>query len=120
MNSFLTTKIKVKTKDDLFDDGNAALAIGELEAAEAAYAAALALDENDAEIWHALAMVRYKRGAYPASIEAGRRAVTLDVNNQLAWTSLSLAHMKNGQIPEAEAAAAKAKVISWGGKVKLE
>jgi hypothetical protein len=28
--------------------------------------------------------------------------------------------MKNGQIPEAEAAGAKAKVISWGGKVSLD
>ena len=110
----------MKSREELCHEGDAALAVGELEAAEAAYAAAVALDGKDAEAWHALGMIRYKRGNHPGAIEAGLRAVAVDINDQMAWTSLSLAYMKNGQIPEAEAAAAKAKVISWGGKVRPE
>ncbi len=34
------------------------------------------------------------------------------------WSSLSLFYVRNGQIPEAEAAGAKAKIISWGGKIR--
>jgi len=36
------------------------------------------------------------------------------------WTSLSLFYNRNGNIKEAEAAGAKAKVLSWGGKIAKE
>jgi Flp pilus assembly protein TadD len=107
----------MKGKEELFDDGNAALAIGELAEAEAAYTSALEVDNGDPDLWHALAMVRYKQENYPAAIEAGLRAAQLRPNDSMTWTSLSLAYMKNRQIPEAEAAAGKVKVLSWGGKV---
>ena len=109
-----------KTKDELCDDGSTAIAIGELAEAEAAYAAAAALDPEDPDVWHALGMVRYKRENYPGAIEAGRNAARLPPNDAMTWTSLSLAYMKNRQIPEAEAAAGKVKVLSWGGKVLFE
>jgi hypothetical protein len=41
-------------------------------------------------------------------------------NDQLAWSSLSLFYVRNGQIPEAEAAGAKARILSWGGKVRKD
>ncbi len=110
----------MKTKDDWFDDGNAALAVGELAGAEAAYTAALEIDNGDPDLWHALGMVRYKLENYPGAIEAGLRAAELRPNDSMTWTSLSLAYMKNGQIPEAEAAAGKVKVLSWGGKIRAD
>lgn len=110
----------MKTKEELFDEGNGALAVGDLAAAEAAYRSATELDPGDLELWHALGMVQYKQGRYPDAIASGLRAVAINPNDQMTWTSLSLAYMKDGKIPEAEAAAAKAKVISWGGKVKLD
>jgi hypothetical protein len=44
----------------------------------------------------------------------------LNPNDQLAWSSLSLFYVKNGQVPEAEAAGAKARILSWGGKIKKD
>ncbi len=42
----------------------------------------------------------------------------MNPNDQLAWSSLSIFYVKNGQVPEAEAAGAKARILSWGGKIK--
>ena len=41
-------------------------------------------------------------------------------NDQLAWSSLSLFYVRNNQIKEAEAAGVKARILSWGGKIKKE
>jgi hypothetical protein len=46
--------------------------------------------------------------------------VALRPNDQIGWTSLSLFYNRNGNIKEAEAAGAKAKVLSWGGKIAKE
>jgi Flp pilus assembly protein TadD len=59
-----------------------------------------------------------KLGRYPEAIAAGLRTVELRPNDQLAWSSLSLFYVRSGQIPEAEAAGTKAKILSWGGKIK--
>ena len=63
-------------------------------------------------------MALMKIGRFPEAIEAGKKAVELRPNDQIGWTSLSLFYNRNGQIAEAEAAGAKAKIISWGGKIK--
>ncbi len=109
----------MSTAEQLFDQGNDALAVGDLGAAEKMYRQAVDNDPTYFEAWHALGMVLYKQNKYPAAIESGLRAAALNPQDQMLWTSLSLAYMKNGQIPEAEAAAGKAKVLSWGGKVTV-
>jgi tetratricopeptide (TPR) repeat protein len=103
-----------------FDEGNDALAVGDLAGAETKYREAVGSNPDYFEAWHALGMILYKQNRYPEAIEAGLRASALNPQDQMLWTSLSLAYMKNGQIPEAEAAAGKAKVLSWGGKVKVD
>lgn len=65
-------------------------------------------------------MALMKNGRYSEAIEAGLKTVDLRPNDQLAWSSLSLCYVRNGQIPEAEAAGAKARILSWGGKVKKD
>lgn len=65
-------------------------------------------------------MALMKAGRFSEAIRAGLRAVELNPNDQLAWSSLSIFYVKNGQIPEAEAAGAKARILSWGGKIKQE
>ena len=65
-------------------------------------------------------MALMKLGRFPEAIEAGRKAVELRPNDQIGWTSLSLFYNRNGNIKEAEAAGAKAKVLSWGGKIAKE
>jgi tetratricopeptide (TPR) repeat protein len=108
------------TNDDLMDEGNSALAIGDLEQAVKYFRQVVEQDPQFQDGWHALAMALYKLDRYVEAIEAGRRAAQIDPNNQFVWSSLSLAYNANQQKAEAEAAGAKARIISWGGKVKLD
>jgi tetratricopeptide (TPR) repeat protein len=104
--------------EELFDDANGDLALGELEAAVEKYRQCTELDPEFFDGWHALGMALMKIGRYPEAIAAGLRTIELHPNDQLAWSSLSLFYVRNGQIPEAEAAGAKARILSWGGKIK--
>jgi tetratricopeptide (TPR) repeat protein len=104
--------------EELFDDANGDLALGELEAAVEKYRRCTELDPVFFDGWHALGMALMKLGRYPEAIEAGLKTVELYPNDQLAWSSLSLFYVRNGQIHEAESAGAKAKILGWGGKIK--
>lgn len=106
--------------EELFDDANGDLAIGDLEAAVEKYRGCVELAPDFFDGWHALGMALMKLGRYPEAIEAGLKTVEMRPNDQLAWSSLSLFYVRNGQVPEAEAAGAKARILSWGGKVKKE
>ena len=108
------------TIDELMDEGNTALAVGELEEAASCFRRVVEQDPQFQDGWHALGMALYKLDRYEESIEAGRRAAEIDPNNQFVWSSLSLAYNANKQKAEAEAAGAKARIISWGGKIKPE
>jgi len=104
--------------EELFDDANGDLALGELEAAVEKYRRCTELDPDFFEGWHALGMAQMKLGRFPEAIAAGLRAVELHPKDQLAWSSLSLFYVRNAQIPEAEAAGAKARVLGWGEQLK--
>ena len=103
--------------EELFDDANGELAIGELPAAIEKYRRCVDQFPMFFDGWHALGMTLMKNGNYPEAIEAGKKAVELRPNDQLAWSSLSLFYVRNSQIKEAEAAGAKARILSWGGKI---
>jgi tetratricopeptide (TPR) repeat protein len=105
------------TTDELMDEGNTALAIGELEDAAKFFRQVVELDPQFQDGWHAFGMALYKLDRYQEAIDAGLRAARLDPNNQFVWSSLSLAYNANKQKAEAEAAGAKARIISWGGKI---
>ena len=104
--------------DEIFDDANGDLAVGELESAVEKYRRCVELDPQFFDGWHALGMALMKIGRFPEAIEAGKKAVDLRPNDQIGWTSLSLFYNRNGNIKEAEAAGAKAKILSWGGKIR--
>jgi Flp pilus assembly protein TadD len=106
--------------EELFDDANGYLAVGELEAAVEKYRRCVELEPDFFDGWHALGMALMKLGRYQEAIEVGLHTVDMRPNDQLAWSSLSLFYVRNGQIPEAEAAGAKARILSWGGKVKKD
>ncbi|HWN24394.1 MAG TPA: tetratricopeptide repeat protein [Candidatus Sulfotelmatobacter sp.] len=106
--------------DEIFDDANGDLAVGDLDSAVEKYQRCVDLDSEFFDGWHALGMALMKLGRFPEAIEAGKRAVTLRPNDQIGWTSLSLFYNRNGDIKEAEAAGAKAKILSWGGKIAKE
>jgi tetratricopeptide (TPR) repeat protein len=106
--------------DELFDDANGDLALGELEAAVEKYRRCTELAPDFFDGWHALGMAFMKTGRFPEAIEAGKKTVEMRPNDQLAWSSLSLFYVRAGMIPEAEAAGAKARILGWGGKVKKD
>ena len=104
--------------EDLFDDANGDLALGELDAAVEKYRRCVELDPLFFDGWHALGMALMKLGRFAEAIEAGKRTVELRPNDQIAWTSLSLFYNRAGDIAHAEDANARARILSWGGKVK--
>ena len=106
------------TVEEIFDDANGDLALGELAAAVEKYRRCVEADPQFFDGWHALGMALMKLGRFPEAIDAGKQAVALCPNDQIGWTSLSLFYNRNGQIAEAEAAGTKAKILSWGGKIK--
>ena len=107
----------MESVDEIFDDANGDLAIGDLESAVEKYRRCVELDAEFFDGWHALGMALMKLGRFPEAIEAGKRTVALKPNDQIGWTSLSLFYNRNGDIKEAEAAGTKAKILSWGGKI---
>src|SRR6188474_2814693 len=99
--------------EELFDDANGDLALGELDAAAEKYRRCVELDPDFFDGWHALEMALMKLGRVDEAIEVGRKTVELRPNDQLAWSSLSLCYVRAGNIPEAEAAGAKARILGW-------
>lgn len=102
---------------DLFDDANGHLALGEMEEAIALYRRCVALDAGFFDGWHALGMALLKTGQTKEAIGCGLQAVTLKPNDLLAWTGLSQMYVRDGNIPEAETAKGNARILSLGGRV---
>ena len=102
---------------NLFDDANGHLAVGEFEEAVALYRRCVALDPDFFDGWHALGMALLKTGHIKEAIGCGLQSVTLQPNDLLAWTSLSQMYVRDGNIPEAETAKGNARILSLGGRV---
>ena len=102
---------------NLFDEANGHLAVGEFDEAIALYRRCVALDPGFFDGWHALGMALLKTGHVKEAIGCGLQSVTLQPNDLLAWTSLSQMYVRDGNIPEAEAAKGNARILSLGGKV---
>ena len=107
----------MQERDDLFDDANGDLAVGDLDAAIEKYRRCTELDPNFFDGWHALGMTLMKTGAIKQAIGAGLQATTLKPNDLLAWTALSQMYVQDKQIAPAEDAKANARILSLGGKI---
>ncbi len=105
---------------ELFDEANGSLAVGDLEGAVGIYRRCVELDPGFFDGWHALAMTLMKTGRLKEAIGAGLKATTLQPNDLLAWTALSQMYVQDGQIGEAEDAKGKARILSLGGKIVKE
>ena len=104
-------------RQNLFDEANGHLAVGEFEEAIALYRNCVALDPGFFDGWHALGMALLKTGSVKEAIGCGLQSVTLQPNDLLAWTSLSQMYVRDGNIPEAEAAKGNARILSLGGRI---
>jgi len=84
----------------------------------AEYAQALEESPDWTDCLHALATAQHKLERHDDAIATVHRIIGLDPNDAFAYTSLSIFLMRKGKIPEAEAAAAKARMISWKEELK--
>lgn len=110
----------MKTAEDYLDEGNSELAVGELGKAAEFYLKATQVEPDSFDSWHAYCVVLVKLNRADEAIVVGLKAIELKPNDQMAYATLSLAYGRNNQIKEAEAMGAKARIISWGGKVVIE
>ncbi|MEM6912129.1 MAG: tetratricopeptide repeat protein [Verrucomicrobiota bacterium] len=108
---------RLQKRDELFDDANGHLAMGDMDDAIVGYRQCVEIDPDFFDGWHALGMALMKTGQLREAIGAGLMATTLEPNDLLAWTALSQMYVQNEQIAEAEAAKANATILSLGGKV---
>lgn len=106
-----------QTIEDLLDDANGDLAIGELEAASAKFRLATEQFPDQFDAWHALGMCLMRSGDLKGALGAALMATDLRPNDLLAWTSLSQIYVKMGQIAEAETAKGNARILSLGGRI---
>src|ERR1700731_2819669 len=109
-------EIRMSALEEMFDDANGDLAIGELESAVEKYRRCVELDPAFFDGWHALGMALMKLGRFPEAIEGGIKATELRPNDQIGWASLSLFFNRNGDIKEDEAAGTKGEILFWGGE----
>lgn len=106
--------------EDLFDEANGHLAVGDFPSAVTGYRKCVEQDVAFFDAWHALGMALFKSGKIREAIGAGLQATTLRPNDLLAWTALSQMYVSDGQIAEAEDAKGKARILSLGGKLVRE
>ena len=84
----------------------------------AEYEKALELKPDWTDAMHALATSQSKLGDHDKAIATVNRIIELEPTDAFAFTSLSIFLMRQGKIPEAEAAGAKARMISWKQELK--
>lgn len=113
-------EVDSEKRDEIFDDANGDLAVGDLEGAVGKYRQCVEIDPDFFDGWHALGMALMKTGKIKEAIGAGLQSTTLRPNDLLAWTALSQMYVQDGQIAEAEDAKGKARILSLGGRVVKE
>jgi tetratricopeptide (TPR) repeat protein len=82
------------------------------------YRQALAMKPDWAELYNAIATAESKLGRLDDAVATIHKAIELNPNDAFFFTSLSIFLQRQGKIPEAEAAAAKARMISWKEELK--
>ena len=84
------------------------------------YDQALVAKPDWTDVLNALATAQSKLGRNEEAVATIERAIAIDANDAFAFTSLSIFLQRMGKIPEAEAAAAKARMVSWKEELKKD
>lgn len=91
---------------------------GQNEEAVVEFKSALDLSPDWQDALHALATAYSKLGRQDEAIATIQRVIELNPSDAFAFTSLSIFLQRQGKVPEAEAASAKARMISWKEDLK--
>ena len=100
----------------LYKQGFAAFAKGEVDDAIARYREAIAAAPGLAIAWNGLSLALAKQGRLEDAIEAAEKLVELEPDDPLSHTNLSRILMQKGLIPEAEDAKARAMSLQMKGR----
>jgi len=93
---------------DLYKQGFAKFADGDMDAAIALYRQAIEADAKLAIAWNGLSMALARKGDLDGAIEAAHRLIELEPDDALSHTNLSRFLQQKGDVPAAEAEMAKA------------
>jgi Flp pilus assembly protein TadD len=93
---------------DLYKQGFALFAKGDLDGAVARYRDAIEAAPRLAIAWNGLSLALAKQGRLEDAIDAAEKLVELEPDDPLSHTNLSRILMQKGLIPEAEDAKARA------------
>lgn len=99
--------------EDAYYAGLDLLAAGNAHAAVAMFRDALAADPAFHDARHGLIRALQDTGAYDEAIATAHALAEQAPEDVLAHTALSILYQHKGMIPEAEAAATRAKLLSW-------
>lgn len=104
---------KASPAEDAYYAGLDLLAAGDAPAAAEAFRAALVADPALLDAKHGLIRALKDMQAYDEAIEQAHALAEQAPEDVLAHTALSILYQHKGLIPEAEAAATRAKLLSW-------
>ncbi len=104
--------------DRWLQDGFERFKAGDFDGAVQALERALELDPADPAVLRTLAMSWFRKDEFARGLPLAERLVEVAPNDPISFTTLSIFLMKNGRIEEAEAASARAKVLTWKRQLK--
>jgi tetratricopeptide (TPR) repeat protein len=107
------TPVSTADADALLDLALDRMAAGSPDAAIPHLQQALAVDPDHTAAAHALIRALEDTGQLPQALALTRDRIAHDPDDALAHTRLSILLQKLGDIPAAEAAAARAKILTW-------
>jgi len=98
--------------------GLAAFGVNDHERAIVCYEQAIALRQDWDECLQALGIAQMRAGRLDDALATALRVTEMAPEDPLAFTSLSMIYQRRDQIDEAEAAQAKARLLSWKQELK--
>lgn len=96
------------------------LAAGDFSTAVAGFRAALDADPAYSDAAHGLLHAMKAAGQLDEAIAVAQQLIASDPDDVLACTSLSILYQHQGKIAEAEAAATRAKLLSWKHELRQQ
>src|SRR5437660_10152999 len=97
-----------QTPDEIFDDANGDLAVGDLDSAVEKYRRCVQIAPDFFDGWHALGMALMKLGRFNEAIEAGKKEFEVPPNDQIGWINLSVCYNRGGNRQQADGTQSKA------------